>query len=246
MLPRRQRIRAVTYNIHKCRGMDRRVRPGRIVDVLREIDADIIALQEVVSVEGRGREADQARFIAEELGFDFAFGETRRLNGGRYGNVILSRFPIHGRHHYDISTGGREPRGCLRTDLRLGRTTLHVFNVHLGTALLEHRAQARRLFQDGIVNHDDLTGPRIVLGDFNEWLRGATSRTLRPHLEWADIRRHLGRSRTYPGLLPVFHLDHIYFDADLALEHLHLHKGRKAVIASDHLPLAADFRFRES
>jgi endonuclease/exonuclease/phosphatase family metal-dependent hydrolase len=241
-----QTVRVATYNIHKCRGLDRRVRPGRIVDVLRAVDADIIALQEVLSIEGKGRDADQARFIAEELGLNFAFGETRRLHGGRYGNVILSRLPIRIQRNYDISAGGREPRGCLRTDVKFDSATLHIFNVHFGTAFFEHRAQARRLFDHRIVNHNELNGARIVLGDFNEWLRGSVSRTLRSHLEWADIRRHLQRSRTYPGVLPLLHLDHIYFDRVLSLERLHLHKGRKAMIASDHLPLVADFRFDPS
>jgi endonuclease/exonuclease/phosphatase family metal-dependent hydrolase len=239
-----QAIRVATYNIHKCKGLDGRVRPGRIVDVLEQIDADIIALQEVLSIEGRDREADQVRFIAEQMGFRFAFGETRRLRGGRYGNVVLTRLPIHVHQNYDISTGGREPRGCLRTDIRLPGSTLHIFNVHFGTAFFEHRAQARRLFEDRIVNHHELTGVRIVLGDFNEWLRGAVSRTLRSHLQWADFRHHLRRRRTYPGVLPIFQLDNIYFDAGLALERLKLHKGRKAMIASDHLPLVADFRFQ--
>ena len=63
-------MRIVTYNVHKCRGLDRRVRPARIVSVLRDLDADIIALQEVLSVGGAAREMDQARFIAEELGYD--------------------------------------------------------------------------------------------------------------------------------------------------------------------------------
>jgi endonuclease/exonuclease/phosphatase family metal-dependent hydrolase len=226
--------------------MDRRVRPGRIVDVLSEVGADIIALQEVLSIEGRGREADQARFIAEELDCDFAFGETQRLKGGRYGNLILTRFPIHIHRNYDITMGGRQPRGCLRTDVRLDAATLHIFNVHFGTAFFEHRAQARRLFDERIINHEELSGARIVLGDFNEWLRGSVSRTLRSHLEWADIRHHLRWSRTYPGVLPLLHLDHIYFDPALRLERLHLHKGRKTIIASDHLPLVADFRIDSS
>jgi endonuclease/exonuclease/phosphatase family metal-dependent hydrolase len=237
-----QSIRVVTYNIHKCRGLDRRVRPGRIVDVLAEIDADIIALQEVLSIEGRSREADQTRFIAEELDFGFAFGETRQLRGGRYGNLILTRFPIRIHRNYDITMAGRGPRGCLRTDVQFGAAMLHIFNVHLGTALSEHRAQARRLLDERIINHGDLTGARIVLGDFNEWLRGSVSKTLRSHLEWADIRHHLHRSRTYPGVLPFLLLDHIYFDPILRLERLHLYKRRKAIIASDHLPLVADFQ----
>ena len=92
MTGKSDRFRAVTYNIHKCRGLDRRIRPGRIVEVLGEVDADIIALQEVLSVEGKNPEDHQARFIAEELGFDYRIGENRRLKGGTYGNVTLSRF----------------------------------------------------------------------------------------------------------------------------------------------------------
>ena len=237
-----QRVRVVTYNIHKCRGLDRRVRPDRIIDILGKIDADIIALQEVWSIEGRSREEDQARFIAEELGLGFAFGANWRLREGRCGNVVLTRFPIHVYRNYDITTMNRQPRGCLRTDVKLGAATLHVFNVHFGTALLEYRAQAHRLFDDRIVNHEELSGARIVLGDFNEWLRGPVSRTLRSHLEWADIRSHLRRSRTYPGVLPLLQLDHIYFDPVLTLERLHLYNERTAIIASDHLPLVADFR----
>lgn len=239
-------FRIVTYNVHKCRGLDQRVRPARIASVLKEINADIVALQEVLSFEGYEREADQARFIADELGFQYAFGENRKLRGARYGNVVLTRFPIRVHHNYDITAPGLTPRGCLRTDIMLGDAVLHVFNVHLGIALLEHRAQARRLFDERIVNHDELEGHRIVLGDFNEWLRGAVSRTLRSHLDGPDIRRQLNRSRTYPGVLPIFHLDNIYFDRALKLQKLHLHKGRRPLLASDHLPLVADFRIDRS
>src|SRR5690242_17249679 len=96
-------IRVATYNTHKCRGFDRKVRPDRIVGVLRELDADIIALQEVISFEGGSAEEDQARFVAEALGFYFAFGENRLHRGGRYGNVVLTRFPIENHQNYDIS-----------------------------------------------------------------------------------------------------------------------------------------------
>jgi endonuclease/exonuclease/phosphatase family metal-dependent hydrolase len=238
-------IRIVTYNIHKCRGMDRRVRPERIAMVLRETKADVIALQEVLSVEGRERERHQARFLAEELGMDYEIGENRRLDGGAYGNVILSRLPLRAAHNYDITWSGRERRGCLRTDVLLGAgRLLHVFNVHLGTAFLERRHQARRLISGGILHQEQLAGPRIVLGDFNEWTHGLASRLLAEHFESADLRQHLRRGRTYPGLLPFLHLDHIYYDQALALERLSLHRSRTALIASDHLPLVADFQWR--
>lgn len=238
-------FRIVTYNVHKCRGMDRRVRPERIALVLRETKADIIALQEVLNVEGRERERHQARFIAAELGMHYHVGENRRLDGGAYGNVILSRFPLRSVHNYDITWRGRERRGCLRADVQPdeGRS-LHVFNVHLGTAFLERRHQARQLIGGGILKQPELDGARVVLGDFNEWTHGLASRLLAEHFESADIRHHLRRGRTYPGLLPFMHLDHIYHDHRLALERLTLHRSRASLVASDHLPLVADFKWR--
>ena len=239
-------IRIVTYNIHKCRGLDRREHPARIAEVLRETKADVIALQEVLSVENSARERNQARFIAEELGMQCHIGENRRLLGGAYGNVTLSRLPLqHAARNYDITWNRRERRGVLRADFSIGGATLHVFNVHLGTAFLERRHQARKLVGDEILNNQELEGARVVLGDFNEWTRGLASRLLSAHLKSADIRHHLKRARTYPGVLPFLHLDHIYYDGALRLKNLTLHKTRNSLLASDHLPLVADFEIRE-
>jgi endonuclease/exonuclease/phosphatase family metal-dependent hydrolase len=234
-------VRIATYNIHKCRGLDRRVQPARIVRVLRELDADVIALQEVVSLHGHPK-YDQARFIAAELGFHSFLGENRRLYGGGYGNLLLSRFPLRTARNYDITAGNREQRGCLRVDIDLSGMPLHLFNIHLGTSFLERRQQARKLLSPEILLHSELNGMRVVLGDFNEFTHGLASRLLSTHFQSANIGSHLRRSRTYPGLLPFLHLDHIYFDGRLTLEHLMLHRSRTALIASDHLPLVADFR----
>ena len=242
-------MRIVTYNVHKCRGMDRREHPHRIAEVLRETDADIIALQEVLSIEGSSRERHQARFIAEELGMHYQLGENRRLHGGAYGNVILSRLPLRAAHNYDITWSGRERRGCLRADFAVEagerKKLLHIFNIHLGTAFIERRHQARKLVSQEILNNSELEGARVALGDFNEWTRGLASRLLASHLKSADVRHHLKRARTYPGVLPFLHLDHVYYDDSLELKRLTLHKSRTALVASDHLPLIADFQFKE-
>ncbi|MBA2734617.1 MAG: endonuclease/exonuclease/phosphatase family protein [Acidobacteria bacterium] len=242
-------MRIVTYNVHKCRGMDRREHPARIAEVLRETNADIIALQEVLSIEGSKRERHQARYLAEALEMNYHIGENRKLDGGAYGNVTLSRLPLHAAHNYDITWSKRERRGCLRADVpvNLGgkEILLHIFNIHLGTAFIERRHQARKLVSDEIINNKKLGGARIALGDFNEWTRGLASRLLGTHLQSADIRHHLKRAKTYPGVLPFLHLDHVYYDDALELKRLTLHRSRTALIASDHLPLVADFQFKE-
>ncbi len=236
-------LRIATYNVHKCRGMDNRVHPERVLRVIREFDADVIALQEVLCLEGHVREADQGRYFAEELGFQYALGENRRLHGGAYGNVVLSRYPLRSFCNYDLSVGTREQRGCLRSDVNLSSDLIvHVFNVHLGTAFMERRHQARKLVAEELLASEELTGPRILLGDFNEWTRGLVTSLLKSRLESADLLLHLKKTRTYPGVMPLMHLDHIYYDRALTLEKLTLHKTRLSLMASDHLPLVADFK----
>jgi endonuclease/exonuclease/phosphatase family metal-dependent hydrolase len=140
---------------------------------------------------------------------------------------------------------GREQRGCLRADVEIATDRLlHIFNVHLGTAFLERRHQGRKLIDEAILNNSNLTGARIMLGDFNEWTRGLTTRLLGSHLKSADVRAHLPRAKTYPGVLPFLHLDHIYFEDSLNMTGMELHRSRVALIASDHLPLVADFKLK--
>ncbi len=238
-------LRVATYNVHKCRGLDGRVRPSRIARVLREIGADVVALQEVVSVPGRDPEHDQARFLADELGLEMQLGSVRPLRGGDYGNALLSAFPLGSGCRHDLSVAGREARGCLQSDVRLrDGTLLHVFNVHLGTSLRERRDQGRRLLDAVQTAGHEHTGPRVVLGDFNDWTAGLAEPLQAASFRGVDLRAHLKRRRTYPGLLPFLHLDHIYYDEGLALRGLGLPRSTTALVASDHLPLVADFEVR--
>jgi len=239
------RFRIATYNIHKCRGVDGRVHPERVAQVLEELHTDIVSLQEVVSHEGAGAADHQADYLARRLGLFGAMGETRKHHGGAYGNVTLSRWDFKLVRPIDLSIAGRERRAALRTDIRLGGRVLHVFNVHLGTAVHERRQQAVRLLDPDLLRAIDISGPRIVLGDFNEWVRGMVTRTLVAEFNLTDLRAHLTRARSYPALLPLLHLDHIYCDHHLKVEKALYHRSRRSLIASDHLPLVADLALSE-
>jgi endonuclease/exonuclease/phosphatase family metal-dependent hydrolase len=237
-------FRITTYNIHKCRGLDRRVRPRRIVEVLKETESDIIALQEVVGMDEGDLERNQVRSIAEPLGFDYGIGENRRIDGGAYGNAVLTRFPIVAQHNHDLTQRKKEPRGCLEVILALegqqpNALLLRIYNVHLGTGFFERRYQATRLSQ--VLGDSDQARPRLLLGDFNEWPRGLVSSLLGKHFNTAEPRHRLGRAWSYPGILPLAHVDHIYYDSPLQVKKIGVHRSRLALIASDHLPIVADF-----
>ena len=232
-------LRIATYNIHRCRGMDRRVVPERIVEVLREIDADVIALQEVIGAGPAG--AGQAEEIGAALGMGWVMTCVRTLRQHQFGNVVMSRLPIVHHSQYDLTWRTCEQRACQRADLDLGSgQVLHVYNVHLGTAVLERRYQAGRLA--AFVHDRRVTGPKVILGDFNEWMRGLATKTLSSLFESIDIAAHLNRRRTYPGLFPVVHLDHIYYEGRLEVVSVEMPRTRKALMASDHLPLVANLR----
>lgn len=232
-------IRVATYNIHRCRGMDRRTRPARIADVIREMDADVVALQEVIGAGPAG--AGQAEEIGAALGMGWMMASVRHLRNHLFGNVVLSRYPIVHHSQYDLSWRTCEPRGCQRADVDLGGgDVLHLYNVHLGTAVLERRYQAPRLAS--FVHDHRIEGPKIILGDFNEWMRGLATNTLSSLFQSIDIFEHLKRRKTYPGIFPVLHLDHIYFEGHVEVLKVELVRTRLAKMASDHLPLVADLR----
>jgi endonuclease/exonuclease/phosphatase family metal-dependent hydrolase len=213
----------------------------RIAEVLKQIDSDVIALQEVVGMDEAAREHNQVHAIADELGFDFRIGENRKFRGAAYGNALLSRLPIVADHNHDLTFRMNEPRGCLEVTITNLQTSLRIYNVHLGTGFFERRYQAHRLFD--VIEDNSSWGPRIVLGDFNEWTRGRTTHLLSNHLNCAEPERLAGRARSYPGVFPLLHLDHIYYDSTLKLKRIAVHRSRLALIASDHLPIVADFEF---
>ncbi len=233
-------LRVATYNVHRCRGLDGRTNPGRIAEVIRAVEPDVIALQEVI---GAGPNSQgHAEQIGALLGMGWVMAPARHLRGALFGNVVLSRFPIRDHAQYDLSWKTCEPRCCQRVDIGIGDDTLHLYNVHLGTAFLERRYQAARL--SAFVHDRRVDVPKIVLGDFNEWMKGLATALLSEQLQSIDLRGHLRRRRTYPGVFPVLHLDHIYYEGTVHVMKIELPKTRLSLMASDHLPLVAELRVR--
>jgi endonuclease/exonuclease/phosphatase family metal-dependent hydrolase len=231
-------LTVTSYNIHRGVGLDRRLDLDRIADVIAETAPDVVGLQEVIREKG-GEASDQAAYLAVRLGMELVMGATRAHGAGTYGNAVLTRLPVLGSARRDLSQGAREPRGVLRVDLDVKGTPLHVFNCHLGLGLSERREQLELLGRF-IRTSARLMGPRVLLGDFNEWHRGPITRGLRR--EFSSPMRRM--RRTHPALFPLFALDRIYWDVELQGEQFHVHRSRRARVASDHLPVVVRLAVR--
>ena len=158
-----------------------------------------------------------------------------------FGNVVLSRLPIRQHLQHDLTWKTCEHRGVQRVDLAMDDDTLHFYNVHFGTSLLERRSQAAKLAS--IVHDRRVVGPKIVLGDFNEWARGLEKDILAERLQSIDLSKYLRRGgRSYPGFFPILHLDHIYYEGKVEVLKVSMPRDRMTLMASDHLPLVADLK----
>jgi endonuclease/exonuclease/phosphatase family metal-dependent hydrolase len=230
-----------TYNIHGCVGTDKRFDIGRVAKVIEEIGADVVALQEVGDVRGRGPAGDYATELGERLGLSVLYQPTMLRGDRAYGNAIITRLDVEGSSSYDLSVRSREPRGCQRADLKVDGHPLHVFGLHLGLTRAEQRAQAGMLLGADIVRDAAIAWPLVVMGDFNFWFNGPIARTVRKSLIDAAVASGTPHP-TYPSSNPILRLDRIYVDAAWEVRSTWVHHSDAARRASDHLPLAARLR----
>jgi endonuclease/exonuclease/phosphatase family metal-dependent hydrolase len=217
-----------TYNIHGAVGCDGRFAPDRIAGVIKELDADIIALQEVPL--GGSKAPNVLAELQAATGFQAAEGPACDTRERRYGNAVLSRYPILSVRSIDLSFGSREPRGALDADVDCHGNMLRVIATHLGLRPAERRDQIKRLLE----KFDTEEMPVILLGDINEWFAwGSTLRSLESHFQAVPA------PSTFPSRWPVFALDRIWIRPRHRLVHVEVHATPLARVASDHLPLIA-------
>ncbi len=231
-----RRFLVASYNIHRCYGRDGRHDPDRIARVIRELGADVVALQEVESMPSDEAGAEQAgldqfEYLAASTGFGVVPGPTLLSHRAQYGNVLLTRHPVTAVRKIDLSVAGREPRGAIDADLDVAGRSVRVIATHFGLRARERRRQVSRLSEALAADRDRLV---ILLGDFNEWRR--RSPVLRA------IHAHLGRDvavRTFPAWRPIFALDRIWVQPRAVLDRVQAHASAAARVASDHLPVYA-------
>ena len=238
--------RILTYNVHRCVGMDGELDVVRTAKAIAQMRPDIVALQELDVGRARTGGVDQAHAIAEQLGMSFHFHPAFRVEEESYGDAILTACPMRvvraGALPGSNAMRGLEPRGALWVKIDLGDIELDVVNTHLGLVPHEQRAQASALVDETWMGHPDCTDPAILLGDFNATPRHGAYRRLAERLRDAQkIHRRHGL-KTFPSRFPMIRIDHVFVSRSVTVTGVHAGHGALVREASDHVPLAVDFR----
>jgi endonuclease/exonuclease/phosphatase family metal-dependent hydrolase len=241
-------FRILTYNVHRCVGLDRRLDVGRVADVIAAERPDIVALQEVDVGRARTGGVDQAHDLARRLGMGSRFNAALRVEEEQYGDAVLTARPERLIKAGPLPGYARiprlEPRGALwvAIDLGAGRE-LQVINTHLGLVPREQQIQARALVGEAWLGAAARRDPLVMLGDFNATQRTVVHRTLASVLSDAHGLRpdRTPRVATFPASVPMLRIDHVFVSTGFKILALRPAAGARARIASDHLPLVMDF-----
>lgn len=235
-----KKSRLATYNIHRAFGLDRRFRPDRIAQVMRSLQADAIALQEVDSGLRVSDGRDLVSYLAEETGMRALLGPTLSFAYGQYGNAFLLKNEGRRVREWSLTFGRYEPRGALGVETTVGGRDWFLCCAHLGLRRRERRQQIARLLES---LPWDRGLPIALMGDFNEWWPWSFC--------LAELERYFPsgaaayrRSKTFPASWPRLALDRIYLfpEPDGARRWAALEPP--AQVASDHLPFVVEFALR--
>jgi endonuclease/exonuclease/phosphatase family metal-dependent hydrolase len=222
-------ITVATYNVHRWTGLNGRSRPdpARAGFVISELDADLIALQEVLRPL---RGEDPLERLADALGLHVTLATTRAHKRGEIGHAILSRWPIAGVSMLDLSFGRLEKRVAVAAQLRGPDTAIDVVATHLALADRTRHRQVQSLLDHPLLNER----PTLLMGDMNAWRQCKATRALDQEL----AHNNLAWPLSFPAAGPVLALDRIYSRGVRVVE-IDVHATRAARRASDHLPVVA-------
>jgi endonuclease/exonuclease/phosphatase family metal-dependent hydrolase len=241
-------LRLMTYNVHGCRGMDGKYAPHRIARVVARERPDVVCLQELDQERTRSGGIDQVAVIARQLRADYRFHAAAEVDDGRFGNAVLSAFPIRFVAADALPAAERakdmfnlEDRGVLWVELALNGATIQILNTHLSILQHERRIQVEALLGEQWLGHPDCRGPVILAGDFNASPDSWSVRRVESRLRNAVPPDRDDRDlRTWSGRMPLRRIDHVFVGEDVRVEDLHVPRNRLSRVASDHLPMVVD------
>lgn len=220
-----------SYNIHKAVGLDRRRDPERIVAVLHELHADVIALQECDRRFGE-RESVLPKALLDDTGWHAAPVAQRSRSLGWHGNALLVRRDIEIAEAHPVDLPMLEPRGAIRADLLVEGRRVRVLGMHLDLSGLRRREQVKAILRH--CRACEAECPTVLMGDFNQW--GRSTGALR---EFASGWHPLATGNSFPSRSPIAPLDRIVHSPEWTSVHAGVHHSALASVASDHLPVRA-------
>ena len=224
-----------SYNIRKAVGLDRKRDPERILAVLHEINADVVALQECDRRLGP-RASVLPRQLLEEFHWQIAPVALRSSSIGWHGNALLVRRGIDILDAAPITLPNLEPRGAVRADLLVDGSPIRVAGMHLDLSGIRRRHQVRTIL-DHLGHPDSEPAPAVLMGDLNEWSRkGGAFR------EFGDGWQISEPGRSFPAHQPVARLDRIVASREWEMIDARVHHSALSARASDHLPVVARLR----
>ena len=218
-----------TWNVHSCVGLDARFSPDRIANVIRDLQIDVIGMQEV-GWHHRGETGlDQFAFLARETGMTVCAAPTKHNDHAHFGNGLLTRLPVLSFRPIDLTLRFREPRGGLEAVLDLNGRPVRMIVAHLGLDPWERAQQIEQII--GIVEEQpDL--PTAFMGDLNEW----TSKSPRQE-RLAECFGDWVAPRSFNARMPTLRLDRIYVRGGLTIPVSEVVRTNLTRHASDHLPV---------
>jgi endonuclease/exonuclease/phosphatase family metal-dependent hydrolase len=206
-------FRVATYNIQKSVGLDGRRQPERILEVLGELDADILALQEVDHETGRTGGVNQAMKLGSLTGMNALFGAAMPYDGGYYGEAILSRLPFEKTENHPLPySPGHEPRAALAVKVAFPETETAV--TFVGTHLdhtgdpADRIAQAKELNRILVGTDKNAKNPVILAGDLNATPGSEPMRRLLEHWQDAAAEKPMP---TFPSGQPDRRIDYVLY-----------------------------------
>lgn len=243
-------LRVMTYNVHRCIGLDGKVSPERVARIIARHEPDIIALQELDVGQQRTHGIDQAERIARLLRMSYHFHPVIDLARGRYGNAILSRYPMRLMQAEQLPQLGNlrylEPRGALWVTVDIDGVAVQVINCHLSIWPYERLAQAGALVGARWLADPRCQSPVVFCGDLNTVPGSPTYRRLMGAVRDSQSAMKTPRiPRTWFSRYPISRLDHIFLSPDITVSRVTVPRTMLDQIASDHLPLLVQMRLRD-
>jgi endonuclease/exonuclease/phosphatase family metal-dependent hydrolase len=222
-------VLVASYNIRKAIAADRRRRPERIIEILTEIRADIVLLQEADRRFGARQSALPPAMLAERTGYRPVPFDMRVGSIGWHGNAVLVGPSVEILHHQPLHLPALEPRGAVLTDVRVGGRNLRLIGMHLDLSGLWRRRQARSILLE--LGQQPKPLPTLIGGDLNEWGLGGCLRDFGAHFHAVPL------GPTFHARRPIGRLDRMFVSDGILVEASGVHQSPLARNASDHLPV---------